>query len=64
MMVILPHKFVNLAICNNNNAPLLPQKLKTSKEQKCEIMVFAHMHPSAGHPERDETIWKAKQIQS
>ena len=27
-------------------------------------MVFAHMHPSAGHPRRDETIRKAKQIQS
>ena len=27
-------------------------------------MVFVHMHPSAGHPGRDETIWKAKQIQS
>ena len=27
-------------------------------------MVFAHTHPSAGHPGRDETIRKAKQIQS
>ena len=27
-------------------------------------MVFIHTHPSAGHSERDETIQKAKQIQS
>ena len=27
-------------------------------------MVFAHTHPSAGHPERDKTIRKARQIQS
>ena len=61
-MVISPHKFVNLAIFNDNNAPLSPPE--PSEEWKREIMVFAHTHPLAGHPERDEMIRKAKQIQS
>ena len=63
MTVIPPHKFVNLAIFDDDDAPLLPPGPKLSKERKREIMVFAHMHPSAGHLGRDETIRKAKQIQ-
>ena len=60
--VIPPHKFVNLAIFDNDNAP--PPPPEPSEERKREIMVFVHTHPSAGHPGRDETIRKAKQIQS
>ena len=59
--VIPPHKFVNLAIFDNDNVPSPPPE--PSKGQKWEIMVFTHTHPSAGHPGRDETIQKAKQIQ-
>ena len=54
--VIPPHKFVNLAIFNDNEVPLLPSKPKISEEQKYEIMVFTHTHPSAGHLGKDETI--------
>ena len=64
VMVIPSHKFVNLAIFIDDGAPLLPPRPKLSEEWKCEIIVFIHMHPLAGHPERDETIQKAKQIQS
>ena len=62
--VIPPHKFVNLAIFDDNDALLLIPRPKPSEERKCKIMVFTHMHPSAGHPGRDETIQKAKQVQS
>ena len=55
-------KFVKLAIFDNNSTPHL--RPESSEEQKQEIMVFAHTHPLAGHSGRDETIWKAKQIQS
>ena len=50
--VIPSHKFVNLAIADD----VLPGSLEPSEERKREIMVFAHTHPSAGHPGRDEMI--------
>ena len=58
--VIPPHKFVNLATADY----VTPGILEPKEERKWKIMVFAHTHPSAGHPGRDETIRKAKQIQS
>lgn len=61
-MVIPLHKFVNLTIFNGDNTLL--SLLKLSEERKRDIMVFAHTHLLAGHLIRDETIQKAKQIQS
>ena len=60
VMVIPPHKFVNLAIADD----ITPGALEPNEGRKREIMIFAHTHPSAGHPGRDETIQKARQIQS
>ena len=32
----------------------------TTEEMKCNLMIMAHDHPSAGHPGRDETIRRAQ----
>ena len=50
--VVPSHKFINLAIADDST----PGAMEPSEERKREIMVFAHTHPSAGHPGRDETI--------
>ena len=49
-MVLLKHKFINA----------ITTKHKPTMEEKREIMQAVHDHPTAGHPGRDETIWKAR----
>ena len=49
--VIPPHKFVNLAIFNDDSIPLLSPKPKINEEWKCEIIVSTHTLIS-------RTFWK------
>jgi hypothetical protein len=50
--VIPPEKFINVATIAE----------PPTEEDKRAVMITAHDHPLAGHPGRDETIRKARQV--
>jgi hypothetical protein len=53
IMILPPHRFVNT----------ITTEEEPSKDQKKALMLLTYDHPTAGHPEQDETIRKAKKFQ-
>jgi hypothetical protein len=51
-MILPPHRFVNA----------IRTEEEPSTDQKKVLMLLTHDHPTAGHPEQDKTIRKAKRF--